>query len=82
MIFFDNCVIILKFQKIKENALLAQLDRVTGYEPVVGGFESLTARHLKKPITKPKIGSVMGFSIFSVILSNKHENTLKYIEIH
>ncbi len=27
-------------------ALLAQLDRVTGYEPVGQGFESLTARHI------------------------------------
>ncbi len=26
------------------NALLAQLDRVTGYEPVGQGFESLAAR--------------------------------------
>ena len=26
-------------------ALLAQLDRVTGYEPVGQGFESLAARH-------------------------------------
>ena len=28
-------------------ALLAQLDRVTGYEPVGQGFESLTARQKK-----------------------------------
>ena len=27
------------------NALLAQLDRVTGYEPVGQGFESLAAHH-------------------------------------
>ena len=33
---------------IKANALLAQLDRVTGYEPVGQGFESLTA-HQQKP---------------------------------
>ena len=31
-----------------EDALLAQLDRVTGYEPVGQGFESLTA-HQQKP---------------------------------
>ncbi len=30
-----------------KNALLAQLDRVTGYEPVGQGFESLAARHEK-----------------------------------
>ena len=29
------------------NALIAQLDRVTGYEPVGRGFESLSARHGK-----------------------------------
>ena len=28
-----------------KNALVAQLDRVTGYEPVGRGFESLQARH-------------------------------------
>ena len=28
-------------------ALVAQLDRVTGYEPVGQGFESLQARHVK-----------------------------------
>ena len=31
------------------HALVAQLDRVTGYEPVGQGFESLQARHVKKP---------------------------------
>lgn len=30
------------------NALVAQLDRVTGYEPVGRGFESLQARQAKK----------------------------------
>ena len=29
------------------NALLAQLDRVFGYEPKGQGFESLAARHLE-----------------------------------
>ena len=33
--------------KNRINALLAQLDRVTGYEPVGRGFESLTARQRK-----------------------------------
>ena len=31
-----------------KNALVAQLDRVTGYEPVGRGFESLQARQAKK----------------------------------
>ena len=34
-----------KIIQLIEKALLAQLDRVTGYEPVGQGFESLTARH-------------------------------------
>ncbi len=32
----------------KTNALLAQLDRVFGYEPKGQGFESLAARHNKR----------------------------------
>ena len=35
-----------------KNALLAQLDRVTGYEPVGRGFESLAARQAKKTPNK------------------------------
>ena len=31
-------------------ALIAQLDRVTGYEPVGRGFESLSARHNEDPV--------------------------------
>ncbi len=31
-------------RRSREHALLAQLDRVTGYEPVGQGFESLTTR--------------------------------------
>ena len=36
-----------KYDKINivVNVLVAQLDRVTGYEPVGRGFESLQARH-------------------------------------
>ena len=34
----------------KANALLAQLDRVFGYEPKGQGFESLAARHKEKQI--------------------------------
>ena len=37
-----NCVIIPKHKNA--NALLAQLDRVFGYEPKGQGFESLAAR--------------------------------------
>ena len=33
--------------QLKSNALLAQLDRVSGYGPEGQGFESLTARHKK-----------------------------------
>ena len=32
--------------RLTENALVAQLDRVTGYEPVGRGFESLQAHHV------------------------------------
>ena len=32
-----------------EDALLAQLDRVTGYEPVGQGFESLAAHQIAEP---------------------------------
>ena len=39
-----NCVIIVI---VAINALLAQLDRVFGYEPKGQGFESLTARHIR-----------------------------------
>ena len=31
-----------------KNALVAQLDRVTGYEPVGRGFESLQARQVNR----------------------------------
>ena len=34
-------------------ALLAQLDRVTGYEPVGRGFESLAAHQKRKTPAKP-----------------------------
>ncbi len=37
------CDIILKYLK---DVPVAQLDRVTGYEPVGRGFESLQARHV------------------------------------
>ena len=40
--FMINCVIIPKHKNA--NALLAQLDRVFGYEPKGQGFESLAAR--------------------------------------
>ncbi len=48
-IFFD-CDNILG--QLKSNALLAQLDRVSGYGPEGQGFESLTARHEKRGSTR------------------------------
>ena len=38
-------------------ALVAQLDRVTGYEPVGQGFESLQARQKKKQLLITKVAS-------------------------
>ena len=35
----------------KANALLAQLDRVFGYEPKGQGFESLAARHKERQVS-------------------------------
>jgi hypothetical protein len=34
---------------VRNDVPVAQLDRVTGYEPVGRGFESLQARHSKQP---------------------------------
>ena len=44
------CDIIIRQSKIAY-ALLAQLDRVFGYEPKGQGFESLTARQNKNPFS-------------------------------
>ena len=41
MLWYDNSAVL-------RNALLAQLDRVFGYEPKGQGFESLTARQEKR----------------------------------
>ena len=41
----EKCVIIYKRFRKNVFAPVAQLDRVTGYEPVGQGFESLPARH-------------------------------------
>ena len=46
LIFRFGCANIVGQSK---NALLAQLDRVFGYEPKGQGFESLTARHNTYP---------------------------------
>ena len=59
MTFFAPHDIIIKLILILVLALVAQLDRVTGYEPVGRGFESLQARH-------PPTQSVGGF-----LLSNQ-----------
>ena len=45
--FSPHCGILYWQQKV---ALVAQLDRVTGYEPVGQGFESLQARQSKEHI--------------------------------
>ena len=45
---------------LKAHASLAQLDRVTGYEPVGRGFESLSARHKSKQA--PIFGCLLTFS--------------------
>ena len=42
-----------KFPFFIPYALVAQLDRVTGYEPVGQGFESLQARQQKDHICLP-----------------------------
>ncbi len=39
---------------IRSNAPVAQLDRVTGYEPVGQGFESLPARHKRNVFCLPR----------------------------
>ena len=43
--FTEKCDIIINVVRQKNDVLVAQLDRVTGYEPVGRGFESLQARH-------------------------------------
>ena len=48
------------------NALLAQLDRVFGYEPKGQGFESLTARHETVPAF---VGAVFLIKIRKAILN-------------
>ena len=42
----------IDIQGFSRNALLAQPDRVFGYEPKGQGFESLAARHNKKEYRK------------------------------
>ena len=50
----------------KRHAVLAQLDRVPGYEPVGRGFESLTPCQ-KSPRTK--FGEIFTFSLFTLHFS-------------
>ena len=57
---FGLCYYTIAVRKEPQNALLAQLDRVTGYEPVGQGFESLQARHRKPAETL----SFCGFFLF------------------
>ena len=55
-----RCAIICKYSRVP--AVLAQLDRVPGYEPVGRGFESLTPCQ-KSPRTK--FGEIFTFSLFT-----------------
>ena len=45
-----RCAIICKYSRVP--AVLAQLDRVPGYEPVGRGFESLTPCQQKDPMPR------------------------------
>ena len=54
MLWYDNSAVL-------RNALLAQLDRVFGYEPKGQGFESLAARHAETLVYQ-------GFRLFLVHL--------------
>ena len=59
------------------NALLAQLDRVTGYEPVGQGFESLTARIVRNSM------KVLLFRIFLLKMPfSSHGTNLDYVRIN
>ena len=72
MIFLNECDNILWQSKRSckvEYALLAQLDRVFGYEPKGQGFESLAARHGKEVISK----KLLLFYFFCVIEDSKDE---------
>lgn len=40
-----NCLSLLCFMQVNGNAPVAQLDRVSGYEPEGRAFESLRVRH-------------------------------------
>ncbi len=55
------CVFGANIYKQYANALIAQLDRVTGYEPVGRGFESLSAR-------QTTVGKYLGGCFFVFIL--------------
>ena len=71
MIFAPRCANILW----QSDALLAQLDRVFGYEPKGQGFESLAARQEKALITL-NFWSLKGFFFFAFIcFSNAFSNT-------
>ena len=65
MIFLHGYVNILWQSELKpiqsEYALLAQLDRVFGYEPKGQGFESLAARHTETPCISRSFGFFMSF---------------------
>ena len=62
MHFLDTCAIILWHVRERLHAPIAQLDRVTDYESVGRGFESLSAYHLKSL-------KLYGFRLFSYFLT-------------
>ncbi len=66
LIFLNECDNILWQSELmpisSEYALLAQLDRVFGYEPKGQGFESLAARHTETPCISRSFGFFMSFT--------------------
>ncbi len=57
---------------LSEYALLAQLDRVFGYEPKGQGFESLAARH-KKTVEIIRVSAVFAFSWVFRLIKKAHK---------
>ena len=59
--FLIRCAIICRHVSGRAHAPVAQLDRVTDYESVGRGFESLSPYHVKKP----RIERFQAFFVFS-----------------
>ena len=62
-----------------EYALLAQLDRVFGYEPKGQGFESLAARH-KKTVEIIRVSAVFAFSLVFRLIKKAHKKAHKIVK--